>query len=265
MRSSLKPVIFRKWTPLQLGGALKLWIDPSDTGTLFQSNAASTAITADGQAVGYAGDKSPNQFHLTSAANDTTRPTYKTSAGLSWLSFDSSNVQLLRRLAAINLYNNGYGFSIFMALKGASISNTYFFGEASSVSNNPIVAPIRSSGTATTADMYFRNDSGGEYVPVGSLTVANAWAASPPTVYGVTDDGAGNLTAYLNGASAGSFSYTRQASTVDRTALGGLLRASALGHTTMDFYQVVVTHGVISEASRRKLVSFMGKKAGIVV
>src|SRR4051812_35647666 len=75
------------FTPLSLIPAL--WIDPSDIATMFQSNAGTTAVT-DGSACGYAGDKSGNGFHLTSVADDTTRPTWNNNGGLPYLNFDGS-------------------------------------------------------------------------------------------------------------------------------------------------------------------------------
>jgi len=84
---------------MQRGGALSgpatlfasgeegTWYDPSDITTLFQDDAGLTPVTADGQTVGKMLDKSGNGNHATQA-NSAKRPTYKTSAGLSWLKFD---------------------------------------------------------------------------------------------------------------------------------------------------------------------------------
>jgi hypothetical protein len=66
------------------------WYDPSDLTTLFQASNGTTAVTADGDPVGYIADKSGNGQHLimATAAN---RPLYKTSGGLHWLEFDGTN------------------------------------------------------------------------------------------------------------------------------------------------------------------------------
>src|SRR5690349_15189678 len=88
------------FTPASLSPAL--WIDPSDTATMFQSNAGSTAVT-DGSVCGYAGDKSGNSFNLTSLANDASRPTWVANAGLSYLSFNGTS-QWLQRAMALGLY-----------------------------------------------------------------------------------------------------------------------------------------------------------------
>src|SRR5262245_22736554 len=75
--------------PSQLAN-LALWIDPSDTATMFQSNAGTTTVT-DGSVCGYAGDKSGASFNIISAADDTTRPTWNNNSGLPYLNFDGSN------------------------------------------------------------------------------------------------------------------------------------------------------------------------------
>jgi len=95
MHHSLKIVAAtpRHFTPLSLfaKGEAGGWWDPSDLTTLFQNLNGTTAVTADGDPVGYIADKSGRGNHLIAAANDTTRPTFKTSGGLSWIEFDGSN------------------------------------------------------------------------------------------------------------------------------------------------------------------------------
>ena len=98
------------------------WYDPSDRSTLFQLSNGTTAVTADGDPVGYLGDKSGNGHHLV-MATEANRPLYKTSGGLHWLEFDGSNdflevaygstiaqpwdrVSAFRRLAALPVGDN---------------------------------------------------------------------------------------------------------------------------------------------------------------
>lgn len=94
------------------------WYDPSDFSTLFQNSNGTTAVTADGDPVGYMADKSGNGHHLIQATA-ASRPLYKTSGGLRWLEFDGTDdflavsyggnltepweaVSALRRLSASN-------------------------------------------------------------------------------------------------------------------------------------------------------------------
>jgi len=58
---------------------LSLWLDASDTTTLFQDTAGTTAVTADGQSVACWKDKSGNAYSFTQATSGN-RPTFKTAA-----------------------------------------------------------------------------------------------------------------------------------------------------------------------------------------
>lgn len=64
------------------------WWEPSDLTTLFQ-DAGTTPITADGQQVLQANDKSGNGRHLIDFGS--AGPTYETAGGLHWLAYDGDN------------------------------------------------------------------------------------------------------------------------------------------------------------------------------
>lgn len=71
-----------------------LWFDFSDITTLYQTNATTTPVTADGQVIGYVADKSGNGRHFTQATAGK-RPAYKTNIqnGLSVARFTSASAQ----------------------------------------------------------------------------------------------------------------------------------------------------------------------------
>jgi hypothetical protein len=64
-----------------------LWLDPSDLTKQFQLSGGTTAVTADGDPVGYIGDKGASASNFTQATSGK-RPLYKTDGTLSWLLFD---------------------------------------------------------------------------------------------------------------------------------------------------------------------------------
>lgn len=80
---------------------LVIWLDPQEFASLYQDSAATTAVTAAGDPVGYIRDRSGNGRHATQGT-DAARPTYQVdSAGRAYLSFDGSGDGLVT--AAIDL------------------------------------------------------------------------------------------------------------------------------------------------------------------
>lgn len=63
------------WAPSDISG-LQLWYDAADNGTLFQNSGGTGAVTADGDPVGYWGDKSGNTRNVIQATPGR-RPLYK--------------------------------------------------------------------------------------------------------------------------------------------------------------------------------------------
>lgn len=91
------------WTPTDVAG-LQLWLDASDTGTLFQDSGGTGAVTSDGDPVGYWGDKSGNARHVTQATSGR-RPLYKPSG------LDTGKAGLLFDDVDDGLGRTGYGLS----------------------------------------------------------------------------------------------------------------------------------------------------------
>jgi hypothetical protein len=75
--TAIKLVGSKRWSPLTPGGC-GLWLDASDTSTLFQDSAGTTPVTGGGQSIGLWKDKSGagHDFNQTSSGN---RVTYDTS------------------------------------------------------------------------------------------------------------------------------------------------------------------------------------------
>lgn len=77
------------FNPISLfkGDANGVWYDPSDLRTLFQDEAGTTPVTADGDPVGLMWDKSGNGNHASQSVA-ASRPVYRTDGTLHWLQFD---------------------------------------------------------------------------------------------------------------------------------------------------------------------------------
>ena len=248
------------FSPADLSPAL--WLATDDLTTLFQSNAGSTAVASDGNPVGYWGDKSGNAFNLTSTANDTTRPTYNTSSGLSWVTFNGTNSSL-QKTAALGLYNAGTA-SVFMAVRGNPGTGAYLLDETNSASANAIYAPLKSdSTTATTNSPFARNDTSG--------VILNALPATPNAynnsdhVIGIVDDGS-SFTVYVDGAPQESLLYTRSGiSTLNSFGLGSYFRTAASNWWNGRIYNVVATKSVLTTQQINNLTLYQASKAGLSV
>ena len=79
------------WTPTDLAN-LQFWFDASDA-TKMWTDAGTTLVSSDGQAVYRLGDKSGNGFHANQSGSSTLRPLYKTAYqnGLDALLFDGTD------------------------------------------------------------------------------------------------------------------------------------------------------------------------------
>jgi hypothetical protein len=88
--------------PTEFSG-LQVWLDASDTTSLFQLSGGTTAVAANLDPVGYWGDKSGNARHFTNIGGSaTTRPTWVSS--LSTVRFDGSN-DFLSSIFSVNFAN----------------------------------------------------------------------------------------------------------------------------------------------------------------
>lgn len=256
-----RPFVLKRWTPARLGRGL--FLEASDISTMFQSGAAATDMCVDGGVCGSVLDKSGNNFHLTSVADDTTRPSWNYNAGLPYLGFDGSN-DLLRRDSNLGMYSGG-PFSAFIAARSATPgTSATLVTEGASASGNQFVNIFRANnGTATTQSENFRDD-GGVNVAVNTITVANAWNDADRVV-GLTDDGNGGLISYLSSTTvADTGSYTRGTITCNRFGLGANYRSTTANWFPGRVYGLSIVLGrVITLGERASVISYLGAKMGL--
>ena len=101
------------FNPLDLfaSGETGGWYDPSDLTTMFQDEAGTTPVTADGQSVGQIRDKSGRGNHLTQATAGS-RPIYRTAGGKHWLELNGTSHFLVRypmTITASGAYSSATG------------------------------------------------------------------------------------------------------------------------------------------------------------
>lgn len=133
----INPYIFSTFQPTDVAN-LGLWLDASDSSTLFQ-NSDGTGTVTNGSVVGYWGDKSGNSRNVTATGN--LRPTFQTSIknGLSIVRFDGSNDVLT---GTGFMYNSVAGVTIFTVVKGNPSYNREILKERNATQGNYI--PIQS-------------------------------------------------------------------------------------------------------------------------
>lgn len=238
--------------PITVPTGSVLWLDANDLTTLFTSNAGTGAVTADGDVVGFWGDKSGAAFDMTSAADDTTRPAFKIVNGRRLIRFDGSN-DILRRTANLGLYGAGactMGFS----LKSSSVPNKYLYANGNFASANAVYG-IWTSGS-TGLSPFIRNDA-------NTLIGNNAENDTGPVVDGVshslivTDTGS-LFSFYVDGVFGGSQAYTRSgALTLTRTSIGGRVRNTTDAWTALDLAAFVAYTSVLNPTKIDELNAYL--------
>jgi hypothetical protein len=249
-----------EFTPGDFGADLILWLEADDLTTLWQEIAGSTQVSADGQTVGKWDDKSGDGFHLTAAADDTTRPTYNTAGGLHWVTFDGTN-DVLRRTAALFAMSGAY--TAVFAIRGNPGGNDVMFGQSNSASDNTIHHWRAGGAATTTMSESFRNDAGGNLSSAG-ITVANAFNDTD-RVIGITYNN-GAVATYLDGVADDTLSYTPSGVyTFDRTALGARVRTTTSEWWVGRVYCCVVVNRVLNSTELADLTTYVAAKAGLTL
>lgn len=250
------------FTPASLSPAL--WIEARSS--VFQSNAGTTAATANSDPVGYIGDLSGNSFHLTSAANDTTRPLLQGVGSNPYLDFDGSN-DVLFRTASLDLYNSGSGYSVFICVRGNPSTDRVLVGEGNSSQTNTFVRALHSSAITASSQQATSRDDSGSNANSGVLGFLSAYDNSDHVI-GITDDGAATATVrgYKDSSTeTGNASYTHSGHTVttDRHSLGAGVRTTAGNFFLGRVYGLVIVKSVISSGNRASLITYLGNLAGL--
>jgi hypothetical protein len=243
------------WTPAMLSPAL--WIEARSG--VFQSNAGTTAATANSDPVGFITDLSGNGFHLSSTADDTTRPLLQGVGANPYLDFDGSN-DCLRRAASLGMFSAG-SVSIFAALRANPASNGHLLNEGNSGNSNQVYQLFNAlPGTPTSRTQFIRTD---DNVLISASGNTPSFFNNSDQVLGVTDDGS-NLIPYIDSAAQTTRTYTRSGSfTFNIFGLGALVRNTISLYFQHRLYGLVIVNGaVLSGTDRALLITYLGALQG---
>jgi hypothetical protein len=259
------------WSPLDLA-SLVAWWDFSDAAKLF-TDAGVTPVSADGQSIYQANDKSPSGYHLTQATAGN-RPTYKTNAinGLSVCRFaaDGINFDDWLRNALFTFDLRARTVAIVCKELGAGRDNSgvVIFTPSTGEDYNSLTGTVYSVGLANPP----RN-----FQSLGSISsdyLLLDTTDGPPTNLGIYVErkaigGTGYF--YRNGgaAVATDASYTEFATSTNGVLLGARFLAGAISvaptHALYgDIGEVVICSQQLSVADTNKLGSYLQGQWGPV-
>lgn len=199
----------------------------NDNATMFQTITGTTAVASDGDVVGYWQNTGVLSRHLTAAANDTTRGTYRVTGGIKEIQFDGSN-DILRNLNDPGIYTAS-GYTAMVCMRSGGAANKTILGAGNTGGNQYVVPVGTNSSTAANGNSTYRDDvDGSAFI---APTVNHYTNAHPGTnvVIIVVDDGSG-ITWYVDGVAGTRQTYTRagNSTTLNNLSVGGLLRTSPI-------------------------------------
>jgi len=236
------------FVPTDISGCL-LWYDFSDANYLF-TDAGSTKVSSDGDAIYQVNDKSGNNYHgvQTTLAS---RPLYKT------------GIQNSKSIARFDGVANGSHFNISMtATSGSFTMIACFYDNVTGVTHIPkglfdtqtgrlIFLPQTTDGSGKIG-WY-----DGSYKSIATVT-HQTWGIRS----WVLNSGTSNGVVYLNGSSLGNAAYSAK-------AIGGRVRLCAFQDTlanyllAADMCEVVLYHSALSDTDRGKVETYLNNKWAI--
>lgn len=226
--------------------SMALKLDASDLTTLYTDTAGTTNVTADGDPVGRWKDANGSGFYVQSAADDTTRPTYRTNGGFPYVEFDGTNDILRRTSTALGLYAAG-AMTVVAAVQTTAAAQGNVASEAWNSSDTPLYLFMRNlSADFNDSNAFIRADDSSSRFAGTTLITDEMFPVSTDVVAIHTDSGT-NLQGWKDGVSSTAVAYTRATTTINTFAVGGLYRSSGpAGWFNMRAYELVFYTAVLS-------------------
>jgi hypothetical protein len=248
------------WTPVELTTAL--WLDSSDSTTLFDATSGGSLPAADGGVARWE-DKSGNARHLTQATSGL-RPIRKVAHqnGLDGVQFNSASTHWIENASATFGLINRTAFVVFkensaVANGGLLVVKPTAGGNDFDSTTGYVMAPSNRS----TARFISTGSAGSSYELLDTETPS---AILPTTIYGEVKSGSTG-TLYRNGTSvATDTSFTEFAATSGGgISLGARYLPSLSGpYFNGVIYEIVYVESALSTDDRQKLEGYMAHKWG---
>lgn len=256
------------FTPLKISG-LKWWLDADDASTLLQASGGAAAA-ADGDPVGYWGDKSGNGYNPVQASG-TNKPSLKTGIknGKNVVRFDGVNDSMPISGSASTLkFLHSADSTVFVVYSFSSLtSNPVIFdscdGSSSGIGTLLIATSTGSVGmrAARTGGSYcFANASATSHIAAGSWYVTSF--KNNPSNATVANRSYG----YKNGGSAfNNNSETGALSTADSSydLRIGRTANTAGNFASIDIAEIIAYDSALSDANRALVDNYLNNKWGI--
>lgn len=201
-----------------------LTLDASDLTTLYTDIAGTTNVTTDGDPVGMWKDKNGNGFDLTAQADDTTRPTYHTSGGLHWVTFDGTN-DILKRGAYLGLASAAH--TIAVALRHDAAAQGSVITEKNVADPEVEYRPMRNFGSDFNDIQAWLRIADGNY-RLNNVQIADEGFPTTTDVSVIITNSTTSIQAHVDGAAQTAQGFTAFSSTnPDVFGLGGTWRTTA--------------------------------------
>lgn len=247
------------FNPSQL--SLVAWYDPSDLSTMWQDTAATTAVTADGQAVARIDDKSGNGYHMVQGTS-TKRPIYKTDGTYHWLLFDGTD----DGMDVVSQGNSAVTMPLtWSACSGFRTESTVNQSVMDSDNSNPTVA--RYAQQLRVVSSTLQSITFNEAV---SAFTDSAGAVSTATNYvSFSSRRSAEIEAYLDGVTDGATATSgTNASGAYPMAIGKRTDVQSGGdfqYLNGRIYGAVMTNGDLTTSEQGDLEQWMAEKANVTL
>lgn len=238
--------------PTEFSG-LQVWLDASDTTRLFQLSGGTTAVAANGDPVGYWGDKSGNNRHFTNIGGSaTTRPTWI--AALSTVRFDGVD-DFLSSIFSVN-FNNQTVFLVGSVRTYTSSARVY--GQV----NAAATQDTGSSNFIPLVQTIFTNTIGTSIDSATTRASINLRSLSSYDIFSHVRTG-GVLYNVINGISGTSYtsSNTTYTSYASRLGMGFTVGfGTTFNPSRVDISEVIVYNRALTNNERADVEYYLSRK-----